>query len=750
MYMYSCFFLCRDIEALSRNCLSEQFCARRFLWMHLVLNSLSLSLSSLRSVSFPASETHAVRWLLSLIRFAGGALAQHRRAAEENKHTLKEKVFLRQRKLLQRFAMQDLAVGRDLERVRIDFHPGQGIVQDHVEFAHGAAVRDAFHGLGEAVFFLHVALSSRGGGHKGHRSVVGAGAAAGLVGSKHGAHLDGLRGGDAGVGVSHLGPGDRASLDDHFGFRTEHARLPQHQIGELADLDAAHVLGHPVRDGRIDRVLCQVAFHADVVVVVAGVFLEGAALALHFAGRLPGSGDHLADAAHGLAVGRDDGNRTHVVENVFGGDRFGTDPALGEGNVLRNARVQVVADHQHVEMLVHGVDGKGPRGVRRAGKDVGFLDDLDDVGGVATAGTLRVVGVDGPSLHCGDAVVDESALVERVGVDRHGNVVLVGKSEAGIDGGGRRPPVLVQLKAGGTRQQAVPEDARIGGVALSAESEVHGNPVGCPEHHLELGRCRSAGRGGGSRRGAGSPSEHGRQPGGNGVVELLGTDEVDVGVDASGREDEFFAGNHIGSRTDDHVLVDDSVHHVGVSGLSDPDDAIALDADVGLDDAKNAVHDQSVRNDHIQCYVGSDAGGLSHALPEGLAPTELALLPVGRQIGLDPDFQTRVAQPHLVADRRAVGVGVGAPLDDQGPSPRHLRGGSVAESPLRHPFHDGTLVGPAGVQVVPGKDGLFPADVHERHGLGLARLEPHGGTAGHVEALADAGTSIEEERLVGL
>ena len=52
-----------------------------------------------------------------------------------------------------------------------------------------------------------------------------------------------------------------------------------------------------------------------------------------------------------------------IVEDVLGGDGLLADAALGEGDVLGNARIQVMADHQHVQMLVHGVDRERPRRV---------------------------------------------------------------------------------------------------------------------------------------------------------------------------------------------------------------------------------------------------------------------------------------------------------------------------------------------------------------------------------------------------
>ena len=55
----------------------------------------------------------------------------------------------------------------------------------------------------------------------------------------------------------------------------------------------------------------------------------------------------------------------------------------------------MVADHQHVEVLVEGVFGVGAGWVGGGWEDVGVFDDAYDVRGVAAAGAFGVVGVDG-------------------------------------------------------------------------------------------------------------------------------------------------------------------------------------------------------------------------------------------------------------------------------------------------------------------------------------------------------------------
>ena len=118
--------------------------------------------------------------------------------------------------------------------------------------------------------------------------------------------------------------------------------------------------------------------------------------------------------------------RAEVVQDVLGGDGLLADAALGEGDVLGDRRVEVMADHEHVEMLVDRVDGVGPGRVGRGRQHVGQARDLDDVGRVAAAGALGVEGVDGAALEGRDGVLDEARFVQRVGVDRHLHVHLVG------------------------------------------------------------------------------------------------------------------------------------------------------------------------------------------------------------------------------------------------------------------------------------------------------------------------------------
>ena len=75
-------------------------------------------------------------------------------------------------------------------------------------------------------------------------------------------------------------------------------------------------------------------------------------------------------AAHGLRIAREHAEHAEVVQNIFGGDGFGADAAFGEGDIFGHLRIQMMADHEHVEMLGNGVDGVGPRGIRRGRQNI--------------------------------------------------------------------------------------------------------------------------------------------------------------------------------------------------------------------------------------------------------------------------------------------------------------------------------------------------------------------------------------------
>ena len=171
----------------------------------------------------------------------------------------------------------------------------------------------------------------------------------------------------------------------------------------------------------------------------------------------------------------------------------------------------------------------------------------DDVGGVAAAGALGVVGVDGPAGDGGQGVLHEAGLVEGVGVDGHLHPGLVAHPQAGVDGGRRRAPVLVQLEARGPAPELLPQRLAETRVALAEQGDVDRQRVEGLEHPGQVPAARGHRRGPGALGRAGAAADERGDPGAERLVEDLGADEVDVAVDGAGGEDLAVAGDDLGA-----------------------------------------------------------------------------------------------------------------------------------------------------------------------------------------------------------
>ncbi|MDT4835700.1 hypothetical protein FQZ97_693740 [compost metagenome] len=468
-----------------------------------------------------------------------------------------------------------------------------------------------------------------------------------------------MRRGDGRVGVAHGRQRDAAALEHQRRLHAEERGLPHHQVGPLADLERTDDVRDAVRDGGVDRVLGDVALDAEVVVARA-VFRQCAALALHLVGRLPGADDHLAHAAHGLAVAAHHADGAHVVQDVFGRDGLAADAAFCEGQVFGDARVQVVAHHQHVNVLVERVDRVGHGRVGGAGQEVGLAHHAQDVGRVTASGTLGMERAEAAALGGRDGVLHEARFIERVAVDGDLHVGFFGDVKAVADGARRGAPVLVQLQADHTGVHLLVQRGGQAGVALAQKAQVHRQAVGGLQHAFDVPGAGCAGGGEGAGGRAGAAAEHGGDAGAEGLVHLLRADEVDVAVDATGCDDVAFAADHFGARADDDVHAG---HGVGVAGLADGHDAAVLQADVGLDDAP-VVDDHRVGHHRVHRTLGARALALRHAVADGLAATELDLFAVATsgqgEVLFDLDHQPGVGQTQAVAHGWAEHVGVGA------------------------------------------------------------------------------------------
>ncbi len=255
-------------------------------------------------------------------------------------------------------------------------------------------------------------------------------------------------------------------------------------------------------------------------------------------------------------------------------------------------------------------------------------------------------------------------LVQRVGVDHHLDVVIIGDRQTAVDRGRRRPPILVKLQRAGAALHLLLKRCRQRRIALAGKAEIHRKGVGRLDHPADMPGPRGAGGGVGAGRGTGAAPQHRGYARHQCLFDLLRTDEVDVGIETAGRQNLSLAGDHLGPRPDHdrHIGL-----NVGIAGLADPGDAAALQTDVGFHDAP-MIEDQRIGDHSVDRSLAIGRLALAHAVADDLAAAEFHLLAIGGEVLLHLDDEIGVGEPHAVAGRRTEHIGI----DGAGNTNRHL------------------------------------------------------------------------------
>ena len=288
------------------------------------------------------------------------------------------------------------------------------------------------------------------------------------------------------------------------------------------------------------------------------------------------------------------------MKHILGPDGLGANTRIGEGDVLRHIAVKMMRDHHHVEMLIDGVTGERHGRVRGTREHVGETGRADDVGRVAAARPFGVIGVDGPALECGDGVFDASSLIQGVRMDGHLHVHVVGDTEACVDDGRGRAPILVDLQSGRSRTNLLAQWFRRRPVAFAQIRDVHRHGFGGFDHAGDVERARRACGGVGAVSRPGAAADHGGDAAGKSRADLLRRDEMNMGVDATGGENEPFTGDCLRARADCKTR-GHPVHGLRVAGLTDRADLPILDADIRFVDA-GVIDDERVGDDRVRRF----------------------------------------------------------------------------------------------------------------------------------------------------
>jgi hypothetical protein len=252
---------------------------------------------------------------------------------------------------------------------------------------------------------------------------------------------------------------------------------------------------------------------------------------------------------------------------------------------------------------------------------------------MSSARTFAVKRVDRPAFEGGDCVFNKAAFIEGVGVDRNLNVHVVGNGKAAVYRCGCCAPVFVDLQSANASFNLLHEPSRSTCIALAQKSEIDGKRISGFEHPADVPGPRRARRGGCTRGRARSAAHHAGYAREESFFNLLGTNEMNVGIDAACGEDGSFARDDLGAGPYNNVHVRLNVR---IAGLADGRDAAVLDGHIGLNNSP-MVEDERVGDDGVYRALRASSLRLPHSIADDLAATELHLFTVGGKVLFDFD-----------------------------------------------------------------------------------------------------------------
>lgn len=107
------------------------------------------------------------------------------------------------------------------------------------------------------------------------------------------------------------------------------------------------------------------------------------------------------------------------MQHILGSDRFPANARFGEGHVFSDIRIEMVADHQHVEMFIDGVDGIRQRRVGGGGQNIRMCAGGDNIRRMAAACAFGMEGMNGAIANRRQRILNKPGLIERIAMQRH-------------------------------------------------------------------------------------------------------------------------------------------------------------------------------------------------------------------------------------------------------------------------------------------------------------------------------------------
>ena len=400
-------------------------------------------------------------------------------------------------------------------------------------------------------------------------------------------------------------------------------------------------------DCRVDRVLGDVATNSHIVIVLR-ITLKRSSLLLHLVCRLPRSRDDLPDSSHRLRIRTHHTENAHVVKHILRRDRLRSNTGICKCNILRNVFIEMVANHQHIEMLIERILRKWHCRICRGRKHIRSGSCADDIRGMTATCALGMIGVDCSPINRSERILNASTLVQRIRMNCDLNIILVCDIETMVDDCRCCTPVLMNLESHRACLDLLDQRCLIRTVSFSEKTEIHRILLRRLEHSRKIPRSRCARRRICTVCRSGSSSDHRRHARKQRAVNLLRTDEMNVRVD-SARSHNHPLGCESFCRSADRHSRCDSIHDIRIARFSDADNLSVLNSDVRLVDSR-VIHNQRICQHQIEISVRTRRlHRLTHAIADRLSTTELDLISVARHIVFHPRNQIGICKPNPIS-----------------------------------------------------------------------------------------------------
>jgi len=313
----------------------------------------------------------------------------------------------------------------------------------------------------------------------------------------------------------------------------------------------------------------------------------------------------------------------------------------------------MMAYHQHVQMLIQGIYCIWHSRIGRRWQNISCCCGADDIRCMSSACTFCMICMDRSSANSCKCIFHTAAFIQSICMNGNLYIILICNIQAVIDNCRCCTPVFMDLQSHGTGFYLLDQRSFIRAVSFSKESKVHRIFFCCFQHHTKIPWARCTGSCIGSVCRACSSSDHGCNTAVQCTVDLLRTDEMDMGINTTGCNDHSFSCQCLCGCSDSHSRCH-PIHDIRVSRFTDSCDLSIFDSDICLDDSCG-IHDQGIGDNKIQITV--TAAGfyrLSHSVTNSFTAAEFYFIAICGVIFLNLHYKAGVCKSYFVTSCRAV------------------------------------------------------------------------------------------------